>query len=1068
MSNQTALEPSNPSNTRGIIAFPAIDEFYNELMDRLQMVVDLYLDLDEKSTIFINILPRDHAVGTKIYMDRFKFTYLDPSIKPGFRYGGTSRQREFLEGQNEKDHITKLGKSWEALINKNKNALGETESKVSFRLFKEFREKDFSLNDIPEKCTGTLTDYFKAKLQPELKLPPLTEEQEAEYEILDYHFDILSYRYLSLPLIQFAEFDGVAHIILSETDYENNFLDKDGKFREREASKIIKAFSREYEDLILDWDIVGAAKLKNEAFLDALDPEKFYSGNSNEILIELGYEDYYQKHRSYFRDRLTYSARIPDSLQDLYRQVAIIHVLIDSYAHNISAHSLTALEWWFRQRADLIDQKKEAEKEGKPHPMPPADMNPNIALLEHYDTALDKEIHPLLRFLLDKGAFWTGLTRDNSFGGRIINLHNVLWRDFINNPLYLGTIAFSEGIAKVHINITFLSYLSQEEDMLIKKKVDLDGHYATVDLTRFYPNKDKHQHLSNFVVHGADFEKIKKRLIDFDYEGFFPGGIVGEHAFFTLLETELRNVKHYKPEELKEIKDQGLTLNISIEEDNYIPENERKRESKMDVHYYKIGVWLKHPLWIDKNLMQLRPEKLYEEIIDEKKSIVDLKELKETDEITFIPKLGGTYQDKVCAAMLFNNTFGSVDDRKSERSKRYYPWLKGGSSAHIEYRTGMEIEDLEISAKRLFSKDEEFRESKRYFEEKVQPHYGYFKKFFFIWKGQYIYDPSKSEALNVDLENISRFRFARIQENDSKALREMREKGIVRVINHEALDEASAYHQWLMKWLSPDQLSSLPYRIVFKKEGGSLVGELELSQKALEFRNRANMKKNVTPNTHNIKLLHKPDQRDEEGEAVTRYRNHGIFKQYFCEGEEPHKAKMDDAIKVANLFEVLATRIDNRLAGRFQEVDTDVLTQQLFCTVYSEDQLKWKREQEKGFNRYHFLVVHLSFIEAFNDENGVKKYSEENIRSFIDQEILKDEEIPENFMLVITTGRGRTHWWEKLRNEHLSARPGEVRPYTSFVTFRPVEALTAAIGHAITIKDDIELKYRLVKVLFGS
>jgi len=44
---------------------------------------------------------------------------------------------------------------------------------------------------------------------------------------------------------------------------------------------------------------------------------------------------------------------------------------------------------------------------------------------------------------MQKGAFWSGIARDNNFGGESATAFDVLWNDFINNPLYLGTIAKS-------------------------------------------------------------------------------------------------------------------------------------------------------------------------------------------------------------------------------------------------------------------------------------------------------------------------------------------------------------------------------------------------------------------------------------------------------------------------------------------------------------------------------------------------------------------------------------------------------------------------------------------------
>jgi hypothetical protein len=69
------------------------------------------------------------------------------------------------------------------------------------------------------------------------------------------------------------------------------------------------------------------------------------------------------------------------------------------------------------------------------------------------------------------------------------------------------------------------------------------------------------------------------------------------------------------------------------------------------------------------------------------------------------------------------------------------------------------------------------------------------------------------------------------------------------------------------------------------------------------------------------------------------------------------------------------------------------------------------------------------------------------------------DNLGDTFFLVITSGRGRTEWWKTLDNKpHLK----------NFTTFRPVESLIDAVEKATIKNDDIELKYNLVKILFGS
>ena len=102
-------------------------------------------------------------------------------------------------------------------------------------------------------------------------------------------------------------------------------------------------------------------------------------------------------------------------------------------------------------------------------------------------------------------------------------------------------------------------------------------------------------------------------------------------------------------------------------------------------------------------------------------------------------------------------------------------------------------------------------------------------------------------------------------------------------------------------------------------------------------------------------------------------------------------------------------------------------------------------------DNYHFLVIHLSFIEKLG-------FPEENIDEFIKKHIIQNSsKIPNHFIITIVTGRGREDWWKKLNSK-----------YKDFVTFRPIESLLAAIEDGIMLKDDFQVKYNLVKVLFGS
>jgi hypothetical protein len=204
---------------------------------------------------------------------------------------------------------------------------------------------------------------------------------------------------------------------------------------------------------------------------------------------------------------------------------------------------------------------------------------------------------------------------------------------------------------------------------------------------------------------------------------------------------------------------------------------------------------------------------------------------------------------------------------------------------------------------------------------------------------------------------------------------------------------------------------------------------------------------------------------------------------------------------LAELIEVLATKVcvfDNRIAKRVSNVHKEFYDKTLSCSIYDEIQdvpetaeIAWDNAQaefpdkeseqykkakldwddknrvwsvvKNNLEAYHFLVMHLSFIETLKGKKGEKLYDESDLKQFIDDEILNNPKIREragkDFFLVVTSGRARSEWWRSIENDDT---------YNQFVTFREIEALIDAVELGMHLKDDFELKHRLVKVLFGS
>lgn len=1016
------------------------------LHERAYNVVDHFLELDGQFTLITNI------------RDRTSQATLDSKV---LIYAGVEKQLELLEKKFNKQPNKAAKESVDAL---KKYSFPAESGIASKSLYEEFRDGELDMGDVKE---DSLSSYFDTYLEGKNFK---NEGQKYEYDLLELYFNIQEDKYISIPLIQFGHFDGVVHIV-----YKKDLSDKIESINQKKLLTRLLCF--EYEAILLDYDSFGEnihkkSLLKEELALLATD-EYYERFNTNKILKELNLKEYYQSNLSYFKERLEHTDAIPNEFLKQHRKNAIMSILIDSYAHNMSAHSLTALEWLFRLRAERLLEKEVSDEVIEETLQDNYLHSPLITSEKPFAS----EIHPLLRFLLNKGAFWTGITRKGRFGGKISSLYSVLWHDFIRNPLYLGTIAYSEGILKLNINLSIYEKIDKgpygiKWTKKIKRSSDgslLNGQFVQIDLRNFYDvNQDippAKEH-SGFIKKSNLFSQFKEELKN--CRVFFPGGVVGRHAFFTILENEIRNVKHYSEEQIKQMKEEGLTLNLSIEDATYqediLPSN--------DSELYKIGVWLNHSVNLDYNLLTSKLERLKTDIVDEH----------------YAPKLGGTYQDKVCAAMLINNEFISVQRIELLRDQKFYPWVKTGSSIIIDKNILVEeIEDTELSLRRydpsyfrreILKNQTDFMSNEQlgklvtgssYLQSNYHKHKGYLKKFFHLWKGENIHEYKEEKtAYNKEWENFSRFRFISIDDSDRQN-EDIQTSGVTRLIQPTVSTIEKAYRTWLKSWLHTRN----GYQIEFNVKGQNaarLIYDGEkikyYNQAAINQLSRAELRRfNQFSGQQEIDLVHSTSEIVEKSEAICKYRSHGIFIAQYCKGQKPHQATILEKDGIAGeLLEVFATNIcifDNRIANRVQRANTQMLKNALNCTIHPEEIDLWKKEQQSGFSKYHFLVVHLSFIEAFRDENGQKIYSEKDIDQFIQKEIIQEQDIKDNFKLVITTGRGRTQWWTKLKNNN-------EQNYTSFTTFRPVESLIASVENSVSMGDDIELKYRLVKVLFGS
>jgi hypothetical protein len=1093
---------SDPFLVREVIAFPRVDEFYNLLQDRLHMEVEGYF-LEHNFTMYINALPRVESTTITRYQEV-------PLI-----YAGIPRQRELIEG-SVRNWKEELDEHWDFL---DVTDLNSKTAVVSSQLFKAFYRGDYKLSDIPKVSMGNLADYFEAILYPDSSFKTATPRQHAEYHILSSYFNVMEDKYLSIPLIEFGEFDGIVHLVYSAADSE--------ALNEKVIAKMIKAFSILYENLILDWDLVGRNMEKSEAIQLSLSPVFYEYINKNPILKELKYDEYYKKYLLYFKERIRLNDRVIHSkVYAPYLKAAIISIMIDSYAHNISAHSLIALSWWFKRRADRIQNEKEVHLEEtaelkeivQEHLPSGYDQDRLFELItpwmqgyfvkdeeDEYDVvkfpgSLDREIYPLIKFLMQKGAFWSGIARDNHFGGESSSLFDVLWDDFINNPLYLGTIAKSEDIFK--ISLCFTKYAAQgkpSEDRIScfrPKELHEEGVFVEIDIKHKRPaakrNEDGEyyieleggeklwfsdhkelEEMSDFVSPGKDYARIKAHLKTCNI--FFPGEVVGRHAFFTMLENEIRNVKHYKGADLLNIQTNGLKLFISTQDTNVRPNSNEVFED-MQNELYRIGVWIGTPTQLKVESMQPLVRRKFEALMSD---------IMDTD--TFAPRLGGSFQDKICAGMLFNNKFSKVQSgdenptrdngNDSGRDISYFPWIIPATSPESAPH-----QDIEV-CKKVKESDNEF--NKKYNHER-----GYFKKYFHVWKAADIKQVSRMRQDDFVWENLARFRFvslfAPIGERQ-QLWEKVRATGVIRIINQNQAtigDKArghnilAAYKLWLREWISEDALrldilidGLLTGRMSFDKNSEAVFKYYNTDELSTED--------DYTGHQYTLNLAHGGFSSDSN---LLRYRSHGIYRTYFM--REIHNGAPVSTLETSRLielFEVLTTKIsifDNRIRQRIRNNDREnIFKKVLNIAINSEEQPvvdktgdwhgNWE-DQKQEIAQSQFLILHLSFIEKLllTKYGAHPDYADENIGLFIQEELMPlisiNGTVRKNFILVITSGRGRTKWWKRLEEKR------EYNQYTHFTIFRPIESIISGIEDALSRKEDIELKYNLCKILFGS
>ena len=918
----------------------------------------------------------------------------------------------------------------------------------------------------------------------------------------------------------------------------------------------------------------------------------------NPILKELGYPNFYRR----FSKILKRQIEIIITNRKARVKSAIISIIVDSFAHNVGAHSLIALKWWFEIRFKIMDKSLKLQgndgvrtqlnlaQSGALIPYDKlaeygeenlfySEMSRSESAFRDEDVSLidifhfmetgklenllsffpanghlpsdknaltripvpvDHHLYPFFEFLRNKSAFWSGVSRDTVFSGRIRSWYQLI-KKFSANTLFLGTVANSEGVNKINIHIEILDengrIIEGGEFSKINLEIIKKERYLATDES--YDDQDKYK----FIREGENYHNIRRALEKLD-PLFLPGELIGQEALYTIWENTLRNVKHYGAV-LEDIRRDGLNFCISIQEVPFIkPSGIPTQDNKL----YKVGTWLHHPQQLYYKFSKERDLE-DEAVIDRQLHLFKSRIVTSEGKV----RLGGSFQDKVCSAMLMNNTFDSVEEWNPRLAKKhYFPYIYPASQAFrpIEERSAgyYQEEDLlhivynekvraDLGQSKIIQAEQRrtrYLSQLNPYKKKIKQYPGYegiLKRFFHVWKGENC--TMLDKKFDTEDDNFSRFRILSLKRGSiqdegffKKAVYELRNKGVIRIVEESsqmaalkntqgsiAGDENGdpyyrlAYANWLGSWIPKrSQASHNIHGISINQPLGSSdfepVGVAYIKREANNwqtfYHNREELTQKISTGDLSKEMLHRftainlahaAEYYDDEvsSQKFCRVRSHGSFINYIF-GQQVQLGELATVdplkVKVAKLLETLSTQItifDNRVydiipmtyerEGKAYPGKFDYLQKHLNIKVFPERGGLFGPLRRPSFlAKTHFLIMHISFLERIwveywrdqgkEEEASKKTYNEGEVEEFFNQEIKAFFEeqmgvpMPENFLLVITSGRGRGNWVESVKH--------------SQITFRPIETILNAFEDGLSLKDDYQIKHNLCNLLFGS
>jgi hypothetical protein len=313
-----------------------------------------------------------------------------------------------------------------------------------------------------------------------------------------------------------------------------------------------------------------------------------------------------------------------------------------------------------------------------------------------------------------------------------------------------------------------------------------------------------------------------------------------------------------------------------------------------------------------------------------------------------------------------------------------------------------------------------------------------------------------------------------------------RKNGVIRLLDSSSKPESidklnNLYIKWLNKWLKDLNKKEIvicdnknPILYIKLNNQNNLINNSSESttQKKLKLSHGVEQTWNCNVRSHgNFLNYFFSDLKDKNIKLFDKY-----YTEVYSKYEDVDKGKKDYLF--LEFIETIFTKVvifDNRIFNRFPSSygaieDSNskyfMINNELSLLVKNEDKTEfdqWLNQKDNKDTDVNFLVMHLSFIEQLEDNEG-KKYSEDNLDKFIQDKLsplFNDQSIiRENFIFVITSGRGRDKWRDSIKNKESK--------FDKFTIFKPVESLLSAIEQGVSYNDHIDIKFNLIKVLFGN